>query len=79
MNKLKDCPLCGGETILCKESSMYTIPQFSIICLGCGIEFKMRYDPTANGSQYIIDPKKAAIDIIEKFNSRKGETHEDLV
>ena len=70
MNKLENCPLCGGETMLCKGNSMYTIPQFSIICLECGVEFKMRYDPSANGMQYIIDPAKAAREIIEKFNRR---------
>lgn len=74
MEKLKSCPLCGGETVLCQMQSGFSlIPQFSIICLECGVEFKMRYDPYANGTQCIIDPAKAAREIIEKFNRKASD------
>lgn len=79
MEKLKNCPLCGGETILCQMQSGFSLmPQFSIICLKCGVEFKMRYELNANGAQYIIDPAKAAREIIEKFNRREGEHNNEL-
>lgn len=47
-------------------------------CLECGVEFKMKYDPNTNGAQYIIDPAKAAREIIEKFNRREGEHNNEL-
>lgn len=66
--ELKRCPLCGGQTMLCQNVGlMSSPPEFSVICLECGVEFKMRYDPLAN---VIFDPAEAAKKIIDKFNRR---------
>lgn len=66
--ELKRCPLCGGQTMLCQNVALVTSPpEFSVICLECGVEFKMRYDPLAN---VIFDPAEAAKKIIDKFNRR---------
>lgn len=47
--------------------------EFSIVCLGCGMEFKVRRNPTENMAQYICDPAKAAKEVIKMFNRRAGE------
>lgn len=71
MNKLKTCPLCGGETILCQQQSGFSLAlDFSIICLSCGMEFKIRRHPTSNFAEYINNPGKAAKEVIEMFNRR---------
>lgn len=76
MEKLKNCPLCGGETILCQMQTGYALcMEFSIICLDCGMEFKVRRNPADNMMQYINDPGKAAREVIEMFNRRDGENH----
>ena len=48
--------------------AMYT--EFSIVCLGCGMEFKVRRNPSDNIAQYIYNPGKAAREVIEMFNRR---------
>lgn len=74
MNKLKTCPLCGGETILVQQQSGFSLAlDFSIICLDCGMEFKIRRHPTSNFAEYINDPGKAAKEVIEMFNRRAVE------
>lgn len=76
MEKLKNCPLCGGEMILCQMQTGYALcMEFSIICLDCGMEFKVRRNPADNMMQYINDPGKAAREVIEMFNRRDGENH----
>lgn len=71
MQKLKNCPLCGGETMLCKMQTGYTLcTDFSIVCLECGMEFKKCVSPTTNMAQYIYNPAKAAEEAIEAFNRR---------
>lgn len=73
MDKLKNCPLCGGETILCQMQPGYALcMEFSVICLGCGMEFKVRRNPTSDLSQCVYDPGKAAREVIEMFNRREG-------
>lgn len=73
MEKLKNCPCCGGETILCQMQTGFSLcMEFSIVCLGCGMEFKVRKNPTDNMTQYIYDPSKAAMEVIKMFNRRKG-------
>lgn len=74
MEKLKNCPLCGGEVMLCQLSSGYAImPEYSIVCLECGVEFRIKHNPTDNMVQYVNDPAKAARDTIEKFNRRAAD------
>lgn len=77
MNALKSCPLCGGETILVQQQSGVSLAlDFSIICLDCGMEFKIRRHPTSNFAEYINDPGKAAREVIKMFNRRVGEAQE---
>ena len=74
IEKLKNCPLCGGETILCQmQTALALSMEFSVICLECGMEFKVRRNPTDNMAQYIYDPGKAAREVIEMFNRRTNE------
>ena len=78
MEKLKNCPCCGRETILCQMQTEYvpftgSYMEFSILCLGCGMEFKVRRNSADNMAQYIYDPAKAAREVIELFNRREGE------
>lgn len=76
MEKLKKCPLCGGETILCQMQTGYALcMEFSIICLGCGMEFKVRRNHSDNMAQYVYDPGKAAREVIEMFNRREEDQH----
>lgn len=71
MEKLKNCPCCGGETILCQMQTGYSLcMEFSIVCLGCGMEFKVRKNPMDNMAQYAYNPGKAAQEVIEMFNRR---------
>lgn len=71
MAKLKNCPCCGGDTILCHtQNSVGLVIDFSIICLDCGMEFKVRKSPTDNIVQYVFDPAKTAQEIIGRFNRR---------
>lgn len=35
MIKLKNCPHCGGEVVLCKLNTMVTVAEFSIVCANC--------------------------------------------
>lgn len=73
MEKLKICPFCGKETILCQMQTGYALCiEFSIVCLGCGMEFKVRRNPMGNISQYVYDPGKSAREVIEMFNRRVG-------
>lgn len=72
MKKLERCPFCKGEVMLCQTISGYALmPEFSIVCLECGIEFKLR--PTQTNANCILDPAKAANEVIDKFNRRDGE------
>lgn len=76
MERLKNCPMCGGETMLCQISSGYAlINEFSIVCLECGIEFRIKHNPTDNMAQYVYNPAKSAREIIEKFNRRVVTEH----
>lgn len=69
--KIEKCPHCGGEVILCKESAYIAVsPQYSMLCLGCGMEFRIRSNPLENATPYINDPTLGAKEIIEKFNRR---------
>lgn len=71
MEKLKNCPCCGGETILCQMQTGYALcMEFSIVCLGCGMEFKVRRNPMDNMAHYAYNPGKAAQEVIEMFNRR---------
>lgn len=72
MEKLKRCPLCGGETLLCKNTTGYAsvLPEFSVLCLGCRMEFKRQYHPGFNIAPYLKEPMKAAEDLVTKFNTR---------
>ena len=38
MLKLKNCPHCGGEVMLCKLNTMVSVAEFSIVCTECGLE-----------------------------------------
>ena len=38
MIKLKNCPHCGGEVVLCKLNTMVTVAEFSIVCAKCGFD-----------------------------------------
>ena len=74
MEKIKNCPLCGGEVMLCQLSSGYALmPEYSIVCLECGVEFRIKHNPTDNMVQYVYDPAKAARETIEKFNRRAAD------
>lgn len=71
ITELKSCPFCGGQVILCKESGNYTpFSEFSLLCLKCSIEFKIKRNPMENMAQYVYEPAKAVNEIIEKFNAR---------
>lgn len=52
--------------MLCKRDTMTFIPDFSLICLGCGMEFKQYAHPMSN----VQTNTNAANDLIEKFNKR---------
>ena len=73
MIKLKRCPHCGSEVVLCKISG-YTYYEFSIVCAGCGLETRAVVNPQA---QCIFDMAEAVKMIAEKWN-RRDETREDL-
>lgn len=68
--KIEKCPLCGSEVILCKDSSYATVPQYSITCLGCGMEFRIFRCGLVDATPYIEDPMLGAKEIIESFNRR---------
>lgn len=70
MKKLKNCPLCGGEVMLCQNRTGITLPEYSIICLDCKVEFKVNYSAQSNTAEYFLDPTKALDEVIEKFNRR---------
>ena len=48
MIKLKNCPHCGGEVVLCKLNTMVTVAEFSIVCAKCGLETRIYANPMAN-------------------------------
>ena len=57
--------------MLCQASgTLPVVPDYSLLCLSCGMEFRYRRDPMENVGQYTYNAAKAAIDIIEKFNRR---------
>ena len=69
--KIEKCPQCGGDGMLCQASgTLPVIPDYSLLCLNCGMEFRYRRDPMENVGQYTYNAAKAATDIIEKFNRR---------
>ena len=41
MLKLKNCPHCGGEVMLCKLNTMVSVAEFSIVCTECGLETRI--------------------------------------
>lgn len=68
--KIEKCPHCGGEVMLCKETAYVTVPQYSMLCLGCGMEFRFHREGIVDATPYIEDPMLGAMEIIEKFNRR---------
>ena len=48
MLKLKNCPHCGGEVMLCKLNTMVSVAEFSIVCTECGLETRIYANPMAN-------------------------------
>lgn len=69
MTELKKCPLCNGQTMLCQNTGVVSIcPEFSILCLECGVEFKIHSHPSTN---MVMEPAEAAKRIIERFNRRE--------
>lgn len=66
MTTIEKCPHCGSDVMLCKRDTMTFIPDFSLICLGCGMEFKQYAHPMSN----VQTNTNAAKDLIEKFNKR---------
>lgn len=70
---IKPCPFCGGQVMLCQNNVGYAIvPDFSLVCMKCGVEFKTR---ALNQMQNcIFDPIEAAKTIVDKFNRRQEET-----
>lgn len=73
MIKLKRCPHCGSEVVLCKISG-YAYYEFSIVCTGCGLETRAVVNPQA---QCIFDMAEAVKSIVEKWN-RRDESREDF-
>nr|DAR99476.1 MAG TPA: restriction alleviation protein [Caudoviricetes sp.] len=69
MIKLKNCPHCGGEVVLCKLNTMVTVAEFSIVCAKCGLETRIYANPMAN---CCFDMGKAIKAITEKWNRRDG-------
>ena len=75
MIKLKRCPHCGSEVVLCKINGYaYAAYEFSIVCTGCGLETRIVMNPQA---QCIFDMGEAVKRIAEKWN-RRDEPHEDF-
>lgn len=74
MVKLKSCPCCGGETMLYRRDGMTMAVDFSVICLECGLEFRMQTKPFSN---CIFDPSEAVKQIIDKFNRRAKPEREE--
>ena len=71
MIKLKKCPHCGGEVVLCALNGITTLAYgFSIICTGCGLETRMVANPNAN---CCLDMGKAVNEIVEKRNRREAQ------
>lgn len=48
MLKLKNCPHCGGEVMLCRLNTMVSVAEFSIVCTECGLETRIYANPMAN-------------------------------
>ena len=78
MEKLKNCPFCSGEVMDQLSSGYALMPEYSIVCLECGVEFRIRYRPTDNMAQYVYDPAKAARETIEKFNRRAADERDTV-
>ena len=70
MLKLKNCPHCGGEVMLCKLNTMVSVAEFSIVCTECGLETRIYANPMAN---CCFDMGEAVRSITEKWNRRDGE------
>lgn len=70
MLKLKNCPHCGGEVMLCKLNTMVSVADFSIVCTECGLETRIYANPMAN---CCFDMGEAVRSITEKWNRRDGE------
>ena len=47
MLKLKNCPHCGGEVMLCRLNTMVSVAEFSIVCSECGLETRIYANPMA--------------------------------
>ena len=67
MLKLKNCPHCGGEVMLCKLNTMVSVAEFSIVCTECGLETRIYANPMAN---CCFDMGEAVRSITEKWNRR---------
>lgn len=70
MLKLKNCPHCGGEVMLCRLNTMVSVAEFSIVCTECGLETRIYANPMAN---CCFDMGEAVRSITEKWNRRDGE------
>ena len=70
MIKLKNCPHCGGEGMICKLNTMVSVAEFSIVCTECGLETRIYVNPVAN---CCFDMGEAVRIITEKWNRRDGE------
>lgn len=70
MIRLKNCPHCGGEVMLCKPNTVTGAAKFSIVCTDCGLETRIYTNPMAN---CCFDMGEAVRTIIEKWNRRDGE------
>lgn len=66
--KLADCPLCGGETMLCKKDYAAIHCDFSILCIDCGMEFHQYVSPQSCVSWE--DDTTVVKKLMEKFNRR---------
>ncbi|ANU42204.1 hypothetical protein ADH75_02900 [Flavonifractor plautii] len=70
MIRLKNCPHCGGEVMLCRLNTVVSAAEFSIVCTGCGLETRIYANPMAN---CCFDMGEAVRSITEKWNRRDGE------
>ena len=60
--------------MLCQNGGVvYAYPEFSLICLECGMEFKLRLTNPMQNRNCLLDPAEAAKTVIEKFNRRAKE------
>ena len=60
MNKLKNCPLCGGEAELFKQGGLFRTTKFDtyyVECNDCGVQMGVRENLTSQ-------------DVIKKWNRR---------